>query len=82
MSKYEVEKATRKWTIVLRYKNIERVYKVETKTRYSAIKEALKAFIEELNLPGTPTEYFNAGLREREIEIESRSEIDRRRANW
>jgi len=70
------------WTIVLRYKKLERAYEVEAKTRYKAVKESLKSFIEEFELPGTPTEYWYGNTREGEIEIQSKSSVDRRRADW
>jgi len=71
-----VEIAPPKWTITIRWKDIEKVYSIATVRVYDAKIKALSKFIRDNNVDGKPYQFL--GKRRNEVEISIRSSLDRR----
>jgi len=66
------------WEVTVKYNTIEKTYPISADRDYGARMEAVKTFLEENMLPGTPVEYV-AGKKKGLLEISVRTVVDKRR---
>jgi len=71
----------RKFEVVIRQEAVERVYEMESLTRYEAVVNAIASFLSEFKLPGRPYQFYPGQKRCNELEIQTRTleSVDKRR---